>query len=235
VTSSLANDLARTLVRSADAQDRGDVANIDDGFDEFERRVSEADVPVDVTTAFEFWAGWIDARNHDWHYYEPIGKDDWPSLARRLAPYLQRGEPIPRDRFLDQFIPRSAATPEPASRTLGHYLLLVVSLVFAAEFLLFFVAALTNAGLNPPAGRRYLVLTIAVFLTFVASLTLFVKRTAHPGLCLIGLLLVQPAASALSLMAAGGTADHVVRDVVAAILGVGAFVAAKVSTRARGA
>ncbi len=29
-----------------------------------------------------FWDSWIDARNHDWMFYEGISKSDWPELAK---------------------------------------------------------------------------------------------------------------------------------------------------------
>ncbi len=35
--------------------------------------------------ALHFWDGWIDARNHNWHFYEPITKEAWPDLARHIV------------------------------------------------------------------------------------------------------------------------------------------------------
>ena len=38
--------------------------------------------------AHEFWAGWLDAREHDWMFYEPIKQADWHAARPRT---LTRG------------------------------------------------------------------------------------------------------------------------------------------------
>jgi hypothetical protein len=48
----------------------------------------------EVSLALAFWDGWIDARNHGWRYHEPIRREDWPVLARRIAGDLASGREI---------------------------------------------------------------------------------------------------------------------------------------------
>jgi hypothetical protein len=97
------------LIDAASAQERGDLWAIDHGFEEFEARV-----PADVTpgealgVVLRFWDGWIDARNHDWHHYEPLTAADWPCLARQIATELSSGPDITNVLVLQEFGPASA-------------------------------------------------------------------------------------------------------------------------------
>lgn len=119
-------------------------------------------------------------------------------------------------------------------RTLGHYALLILAVIFGAEFMLFFVAALTNAGRAHANAVKYLVLAIATLLTFAASLAMFGKAVRHPGLCFTGLLFLQPGANALAKLVAHGTAEHLLRDAVATVIGAVLLWAAKASRRQDG-
>ncbi len=47
-----------------------------------------------VAIALNFLDGWVDASNHEWQYYEGIGVDDWPNLARVIAGSLRQGREI---------------------------------------------------------------------------------------------------------------------------------------------
>ena len=55
--------------------------------------------------AFEFWDCWNDARNHDWRYYEGIGRDDWPKMAQEIAAALESGDEIDAT-VVDRFGPQ---------------------------------------------------------------------------------------------------------------------------------
>lgn len=61
-----------------------------------------------IGLAYDFWDGWIDARNHDWRFYEPITEADWPKLARHVAQALADDRPITDRIVLDRFqhVPR---------------------------------------------------------------------------------------------------------------------------------
>ncbi len=60
--------------------------------------------------ALEFWAGWIDSRNHGWQFYEPIAEHDWPDLARRIATHLEEGSAITEAAVLERFDRRLGRT-----------------------------------------------------------------------------------------------------------------------------
>lgn len=80
------------LLHSEDAHDAGQIWSIDGSYDQLEEDVlvdnpgSEFDK---LKIALEFWAGWIDARNHDWKYYEGIKASDCPQLARLIVQDLK--------------------------------------------------------------------------------------------------------------------------------------------------
>lgn len=57
-----------------------------------------------------FWDGWIDARNHDWLYYEGIDKEDWPRHARAVAACLRSGR-TPEDSTLRKHFDRPPRKP----------------------------------------------------------------------------------------------------------------------------
>lgn len=85
--------VAEALLADADAHDAGRCDEIGEKFDEV---LADA-LPLPdakahhVSVAFNFWDGWIDARNHDWLYYEGIDRDDWPRHARAVASALRVG------------------------------------------------------------------------------------------------------------------------------------------------
>jgi hypothetical protein len=80
------------LTHSADAHDAGRVWDIDGLYDQLEGEVLRDDPGREfdkLTIALEFWAGWIDARNHAWKFYEGIEVSDWPRLARLIVEDLR--------------------------------------------------------------------------------------------------------------------------------------------------
>lgn len=60
-----------------------------------------------VFIALSFWDGWIDASNHEWRYYDPIGQNDWPELAREIAGDLRCDREITNPEVLKRFGPRT--------------------------------------------------------------------------------------------------------------------------------
>jgi hypothetical protein len=56
-----------------------------------------------MALAFQFWDGWIDARNHDWQYCEGIGREYWPHLAERVATALEARTEIDDPTLLAHF------------------------------------------------------------------------------------------------------------------------------------
>ena len=57
-----------------------------------------------LLVALEFWGGWIDSRNHDWQYYDGIGADDWPRLARKIVADLEADREITDGVVLARFV-----------------------------------------------------------------------------------------------------------------------------------
>lgn len=80
--------LTSELWRSADAHEMGQIWEIDGSYDQLEQEIL-TDHPEPnfdkLKIALEFWAGWIDSRNHDWKFYEGIEASDWPKLARVIV------------------------------------------------------------------------------------------------------------------------------------------------------
>jgi hypothetical protein len=83
-------------------------------------------------------------------------------------------------------------------RTAGHALLLLLAIGFFVEDVVFLGHALGQAGHNQPNSLKFLVLTLGVFFTYAAALYGFGRRILRPGHLFAGLLLVQPAVSALA-------------------------------------
>ncbi len=97
--------LIEGLLHDAVIHEAGRYAEIGAQFETFERLLSKADNYTNdqVNLAHDFWDGWIDTRNHDWRFYEPIQEADWPRLARRIAHALQEDRPITEPIVLERF------------------------------------------------------------------------------------------------------------------------------------
>lgn len=75
------------------------------GYDILDENLPRADAAISIKLqiAFEFWGGWIDARNHDWKYYKGIEKADWSVLARHVINALVNDEEITDPLILQHF------------------------------------------------------------------------------------------------------------------------------------
>ena len=102
--------LASYLEMAAEAQEAGNLPAIETGYDAFEEVLPRGEGPEydKLHIALHFWDGWIDARNHDWKYYESIDKQDWPHLARLIASNLQADREPQEKRILQLFDLRQA-------------------------------------------------------------------------------------------------------------------------------
>lgn len=97
--------LIENLSRDAVAHESGRYRDIGSAFDE-----ADADLPRDggpefdrLLIALAFWEGWIDARNHEWLYYDGIGQSDWPVLARTVVESLAADREITAHTVLRHF------------------------------------------------------------------------------------------------------------------------------------
>lgn len=93
------------LRREADAQDQGRIGEVGAGFEKCDIYLPrEGDSQFRALhIALNFWDGWTDARNHEWQYYEPIRKDDWPKLARSIALAIEAKEDVTDTVVLHKF------------------------------------------------------------------------------------------------------------------------------------
>ena len=103
---------ASNLETAARAQEAGDLPGIETGFAEVDRMLpgGEGAEYDKLHIARYFWDGWIDARNHDWQYYEGIAEQGWPQLARLLATDLRADREPQETRILQHFDLRRAGT-----------------------------------------------------------------------------------------------------------------------------
>jgi hypothetical protein len=105
---------ASSLESAAQAHEAGNLSDIETGYDALDQELPRGEgAEYDkLHIALHFWDGWIDARNHDWQYYEGIAEQDWPRLARVLAADLRADREIGEERILRHFdLRNSAARP----------------------------------------------------------------------------------------------------------------------------
>ena len=97
--------LIKELRRDVEAHEASRHEQVGAGFDEFDRKLPRGQGPEfdKLSIAFNFWDGWIDARNHNWLYYDGINESDWPVLARPIIASLEADEEISEPMVLDHF------------------------------------------------------------------------------------------------------------------------------------
>ena len=100
------------LDAAARSQESGDFAAIETGYEELDALLPRNVDPAfdKLHSALEFWDGWIDARNHNWLYYEGIQREDWPGLARGIVDDLRQDREISDQRVVQRFNWRRRAT-----------------------------------------------------------------------------------------------------------------------------
>jgi hypothetical protein len=98
--------LATALLRDAESHEAGDYRAVGTDYDQLDEGLPRGDDPDRALfVALHFWDGWIDARNHAWLYYKPIGEADWPRLAKAVARDLVEGRQIGEPTVLMMFDP----------------------------------------------------------------------------------------------------------------------------------
>ena len=96
---------AACLDAAVRAQESGDLAAVEAGFDQLDSELPRNAGPEfdKLFVALAFWDSWIDARNHDWLYYPGLVAGDWPQLARGIVQDLQQNRDITDERVLERF------------------------------------------------------------------------------------------------------------------------------------
>jgi len=97
--------LIRNLSLDVERHLASDFIAIGEGFDQFDKKLPRNNDPqfTKLHIALNFWDGWQDARNHDWHYYEGISASDWPNLARIIIQNIKNEEEITNKIILKHF------------------------------------------------------------------------------------------------------------------------------------
>ena len=98
-------DLIGGLLQAASEHEAGHLSGIETSYDTLDAMLPrEAGPEFDkLFIALNFWDGWIDARNHDWQYYEGIRAEDWPRLARSLVEDLKADREISDELVRERF------------------------------------------------------------------------------------------------------------------------------------
>ena len=83
----------------------GDYWHVGDNFDEFDKNLPRNDDPKfkKLYIVLNFWDGWQDSRNHDWHFYKGISKNDWPRLAEIIIQNVKEEKEITGEIILEHF------------------------------------------------------------------------------------------------------------------------------------
>lgn len=85
---SLSIQVAEALAEDARLHRAGDIWAVGERLRELEAWQIPFLDPLRLKLAFYFWDCWIDARNHDWRYHEPVRCEDWPELADHIVEAL---------------------------------------------------------------------------------------------------------------------------------------------------
>jgi hypothetical protein len=90
------HEMIKGLLQAISAQEAGRLQDIEAPYDTLDAKLPRETEPEfdKLFIALNFWDGWIDARNHDWQYYEEVRVEDWPRLARSIVADLQADREI---------------------------------------------------------------------------------------------------------------------------------------------
>jgi len=94
------------LTSALEAHQRGEFLSISDGHEEYDQMLIREEVSVNdlLYITLEFWASWADTAEHDWMFYPPFTKDDWPMMARILLNDLEANRVVTDETILRHFV-----------------------------------------------------------------------------------------------------------------------------------
>lgn len=95
----------RCLEKALIAHENDDVFSIEDGLEEYELLMHREEIKANslLCLALEFWSGWSDSAVHDWNFYEPLSKEDWPRLAKILLSDLKANREVTNKEIISNF------------------------------------------------------------------------------------------------------------------------------------
>jgi hypothetical protein len=113
------------LLQAASAHEAGRLQGVATSYDALDANLPrEAGPEFDrLLIALNYWEGWIDARNHNWQYYEGMREADWPQLARSIVADLEADREITNGLVLTHFDYRNRKTKPGILRRLAGILL----------------------------------------------------------------------------------------------------------------
>jgi len=93
------------IERALVAHEKQDFFSIGDELDELEIQLNDQELPEGslLLIAHEFLTGWSDSAAHDWYYWEPMKKDDWPRLAEVILKDLYANLEVTDLELLSEF------------------------------------------------------------------------------------------------------------------------------------
>lgn len=79
--------------------------SVEEGLEQYEVLVSDSGAPTNTLLTFtlEFWSGWSDCAIHDWQFYQPLVKEDWPRLCSILQANLESNTEVTDDEIRKHF------------------------------------------------------------------------------------------------------------------------------------
>ena len=87
------------------AHENDDILLIAGDFDRFDLLIPREQISANslLFLTLEFWSGWSDSAIHNWHFYEPLTKEDWPRLAKILLSDLRENNEVTNQEIISQF------------------------------------------------------------------------------------------------------------------------------------
>ncbi len=88
------------------AHENGKWLDVEGYLDKYEAAIPRNEIASNslLYLTLEFWSAWADSANHDrWDFYPPIGKNDYPRLARVIVNNLQSNAEITDKEIIKNF------------------------------------------------------------------------------------------------------------------------------------
>jgi hypothetical protein len=104
------SEVQASLIRCAAAHGSADFHAIEVEHTKIDTNLPRsADLRFDpLHAALNLLDAWIDSSNHEWRYYEGIGRDDWPKLALALAADISQNLTISNPLLIKHFAKRQS-------------------------------------------------------------------------------------------------------------------------------
>lgn len=88
------------------AHEAGKWLDVEDNLDKYEVAIPRNEIPSNslLYLTLEFWSAWADSANHEhWGFYPPMGKNDYPRLAKVILSNLRSNTEITNEEIIKNF------------------------------------------------------------------------------------------------------------------------------------